>query len=345
MTKIDKITNSKINTGGGKFIGGDDNSEQNIQLIIQSDQPLAKDIYFFPGDSDFQSFVLAGATNGEVQNYYEEMETAFRLLLCFKPDWVYIVIAPSSLIQSAFTLYLFEKYSALRDLGIGKIVREKSWSDYIYKRQNTLGTLQSKNIYKRYFNQNITDFVGEFPTIKKTTYSGFSCSKSWTDQTNEILQINMIRCSINDELRNQILEDGIFVWDNIEPLLNSYKIPKRLYSDLHYGLISSYFKELSYSYDFPMNFFCANQNYNFSNRNVSYLNLNFLKQLIKKSGAIHTFRKLTIKQLRYLLQDNDFLAVKSLLLEAVSPENAIHILINSNYLQNLSKALRKAENW
>lgn len=302
-----------------------------------------KDIYFTYGDSDVQSILK---TNYTEAGYYDFMSNAFRFLLTFKPLTSVIVISASSVIESHLTRRLVQEYNCFSQHSephFSVLRKESTWQDYIEKRRGNTTKLMNTEKYKMYYNDKIINTFDDIAVIRKRNNSGSETSQKWLKEAKEIIpriDLNATKIDITD-LPDEILEDSIFVWDEIKRNLEDRDIIIPDWSDeLQYALVESYFTTFAKSYIFPYR-----DCYNFDLSQSSFIyftNMRLIKRILTQADMLVDFLRLTPSQLLTFIQSDGLLNFKSKLDLCKSINELLMVAEKDKGL--LKKALKKSKN-
>lgn len=313
-----------------------------VKTLNKSDLP----ILFTYGDSDLQFNIYKIGRDISYKKYFIAMERAFRLLISFKGFSNQILIPASSLIQSNLTETLAEKYSNFSLCGTPHFYilrREPDWKTYLLKRWNTAENLYHYKTYSRYFKSDILDRLGRYSTLSKRIYAGKSCSEVWVNEAPQILsnwnKKQLVGKSILQGMSEEILSNGIFVWENIGAMLTKYNIKIPSYSkDLQLLLIRAYLDMSQGKVQFPFGIELKWELV-LSPPKSYYCNLKLLHLILKYSGVSQVFFKIQPLKLYRLLSNGYFIEYKSKLQVETTDNN--HILIAYKHRRLFQKAIKE----
>ena len=205
-------------------------------------------IFFTYGDSDLQLLIYEVGKTLSRDKYYIVMERAFRLLLAFKPITNYLLLPASSFVQSNLTQFLANKFRCFSECHVPHFYllrREPDWKYYIAKRKEKNKGVIAIPRYRNFYSSKVLEKFNGFSTFSRNIFAGQKCSEAWIEEAIKIVKLfprgSNISSSCLEEMAEEILFDGIFVWENIEKKLKERgaNIPEWSV-DLQIALLKSY---------------------------------------------------------------------------------------------------------
>jgi len=295
-------------------------SLNNHYQIFTQLNSLEKDIYFIYADSDIQKLFYSSS-------YYKKMESAFILLMLFKPISTSLIISASSFLSSPLTNLLKDKFKILAEepnCHFKVLRKETSWVQYAEKREVNTHELAHIERYKKFSKSEISKIFDGLSVVRKNNNSGWDTSIEWLKRIERILpQIDKNKHTIKDisDLPDEILDSSIFVWEVISEKLKERGVIIPDYSNqLHFSLAESYLASFSdtliYPYDNSMGL-------NLGKIQVPYyVNVKLLNDIINISRT-HNVLELSADKIISLINHSAFIEFKSLLEQSLSISDLI----------------------
>ncbi|MBW1716099.1 MAG: hypothetical protein JRJ77_09790 [Deltaproteobacteria bacterium] len=318
---------------------------ETVDIHMITPSTPASPIYFACADSDVQLFIHGVGQRLTEKQYAEAMERGFRLLLAFKPFDTYLVIAPSSYLQSPLTYNLIQAYRCFldcQDPHVYALRRETDWKEYVEKRQEKTKNLAEHPRYSMYYESNVIHKLTWLPALSKRIYSGISCGKLWLQYVQKahggaLETIGPIRLlDIVDDLSSR----SIIVWEAIQArLMPLGESLAKATSELRSMLVRSYLEVNTLGMDVPDGIGLQTEFPGYRPRSW-YSNVRLLEAILRISDSFEPFMSLSPKDLRRLLQVPAFLEFK-FHLDVASSVNEI-LLVSAKNADLMAQALRQA---